>query len=337
MGYHLIVGCGSVNLGAILSSVIGGFGSGPGGDDDGCDSADGSPSPREGSGEPIGLAPSGVPDYMTDTGLRMSAALEETRLLGTPSTAATATKRSREADLEQVFKTPRTGSSSSSAAAFEETPDTAVAGSSAYGSSAAALSGILAQLGTQLGPIIRALKATDPSHIDEGQLASAKEAKYLLGSFESMFESIIDGVEAQREAIRNPPPAETPLNFDNTVHTLSFLDCKSLATATAVSRHFRRAAPEAVKLRLNYLSGAYSCYGSLLGEPPTAQLLAQVEWEFKETPALIQRFSLSQTALELKKTKDELHLILKVIGVWSVCVWKRREIARIFVKFLEMA
>ena len=196
-----------------MSSVIGGFGSGPGGDDDGCDSADGSPSPREGSGVPTGLAPSGVPNYMTDTGLRMSAAVEETRL-GTPSTAATATKRSREADLEQVFKTPRTGCSDSSAAAIEETPDTAVA--SAYGSSAAALSGILAQLGTQLGPIIRALKATDPSHIDEGQLASAKEAKYLLGSFESMFESIIDGVEAQREAIRNPPPAETPLNFDNT-------------------------------------------------------------------------------------------------------------------------
>ena len=55
-----------------MSSVIGGFGSGPGGDDDGCDSADGSPSPREGSGVPTGLAPSGVPNYMTDTGLRMS-------------------------------------------------------------------------------------------------------------------------------------------------------------------------------------------------------------------------------------------------------------------------
>ena len=73
MGYHLIVGCGRVNLGlGYMSSVIGGFGSGPGGDDDGCDSADGSPSPREGSGVPTGLAPSGVPNYMTDTGLRMS-------------------------------------------------------------------------------------------------------------------------------------------------------------------------------------------------------------------------------------------------------------------------
>ena len=179
VGYHLIVGCGSVNLGAILSSVIGGFGSGPGGDDDGCDSADGSPSPREGLREPTGLAPSGVPNYMTDTGLRMSAAVEETRP-GTPSTAATATKRSREADLEQVFKTPRTtlgGSSRSSAAATEETPDTAVAssfpsGSSAFGSSAAATDGLLAELRAN----ILALKATDPFHIDEAQLKSAQAA-----------------------------------------------------------------------------------------------------------------------------------------------------------------
>ena len=264
-----------------MSSVIGGFGSGPGGDDDGSDCADGSPSPREGSGESTGLAPSGGPNCVTDTGLRMSApstAVEETRL-GTPSTAATAAKRSREADTEHVFsKTPRTalaGSSGSSAAAIEETPDTAVAGSSASGSPAAAIDGLLAQLilalkannpshidegqlesaqaahcllGSliaascssaaalsgllaQIRPIILAFKATDPSHIDEAQLASAKEAKYLLGSVESF----IDGVEAQREAIRNPPPAETPLNFELMVHTLSFLDCKSLAFATAVS------------------------------------------------------------------------------------------------------
>ena len=128
-------------------------GLGPARDDDGCDSADGSPSSRG----THGLAPSGAPDYMTDTGLRVSTAVKETRL-GTPSTAATAAKRSREPDLEQVFKTPRTtlgGSSRSSAAAIEETPDTAVASSSA---SAAATDGLLAELRAN----ILALKATDP-------------------------------------------------------------------------------------------------------------------------------------------------------------------------------
>ena len=185
---------------------------------------------------PTGLAPSGVPNYMTDPGLRMSAAVEETHP-GTPSehSGVSSKKRSREAVLEQVLKAPRTalgGSSRSSAAATEETPVTAVvgsfvsgssaSGSSASGSSASgpsaaatdALNGLLAELWAN----IRALCATNPSHIDEAQLSSAHTAKYLLGGF-------IAGVEAQQEAIRNPPPAETPLLFDDMVHTLSFLDC----------------------------------------------------------------------------------------------------------------
>ena len=221
---------------------------------------------------------------------------------GQQDTVATAAKRSREsAAPEHAFKTPRT----------------TVAGSS--GSSAAAIKGLLAQLRAN----ILALKATDPSYIDEAQLMSAKAARHLLGSF-------INGVEAQQEAIRNPPPAETPLNFDDMVHTLSFLDCKSLAFATAVSRHWRRAAPEAVKSRLNYLSGAYSCYGSLLGEPPTAQLLAQVERDFKETPALIQRLSLSQTDLEFQKTSDELKGVqTHVRRLHSNLLWEKvREIGQ---------
>ena len=168
---------------------------------------------------------------------------------GQQDTVATAAKRSREsAAPEHAFKTPRT----------------TVAGSS--GSSAAAIEGLLAQLRAN----ILALKATDPSCIDEAQLMSARAARHLLGSF-------INGVEAQQEAIRNPPPAETPLNFDDMVHTLSFLDCKSLAAAAAVSRHWRRAAPETAKFRLNHLSGAQSCFAFPSHQPPTAQLLAQVE------------------------------------------------------------
>ena len=159
--------------------------------------------------------------------------MSETRP-STPSTAATA-KRSREAaDPEHAFKTPRT----------------AVAGSSgSSGSSAATIDGLLAQLRAN----ILALTATNPSHIDKAQLVSAQTASYLLDSF-------IDGVEAQQEAIRNPPapPVETPLNFDDMVHTLSFLDCKSLAAAAVVSRHWCRAAPEAVTFRLNHLSGTYT-------------------------------------------------------------------------------
>ena len=245
-GYHLFVACSrrcqleefglAFSRIAIhsLMSFARGFGSDLGGDDDGgdCDA----PSPLAGSGESTGLARSGGPN-------------------STPSTAATAAKRSREADTEHGFKTPRT--SSSSAPAIEETPDTAVAGSSASGSSAAALNGLLAQL----RPIIQALKATDPSHVDEDQLASATISHYLLGSF-------IAGVKAQQEAVRNPPPAETPLNFDDMVHTLSFLDCKNLAFAATVSRHWRNAVPEAVKYRLNHLSGVESDFGSLRGEPP---------------------------------------------------------------------
>ena len=230
---------------------------------------------------------------------RMSApstTVEETRL-STPSTAATAAKRSREsADPEHAFKTPRT----------------ALAGSS--GSSAAAIGGLLAQLRAN----ILALKAVDPSHIDEAQLMTAKTAQYLLGSF-------INGVEAQQEAIRNPPPVETPLNFDDMVHTLSFLDCESLAAASVVSRHWRRAAPEAVKFRLNHVSGAYSCFAFRFGQPPpTAQLLAQVERGFEETPALIQQLSLSQTRSEFIQTRDELKGVQKhVLRLHSNLLWEK--------------
>ena len=275
-----------------------------------------------------------VPQETTDTGLRMSAAVEETHP-GTPSehSGVSSKKRSREAVLEQVLKAPRTalgGSSRSSAAATEETPVTAVVGSSASGSSASgssasgssasgpsaaatdALNGLLAELWAN----IRALCATNPSHIDEAQLSSAHTAKYLLGGF-------IAGVEAQQEAIRNPPPAETPLLFDDMVHTLSFLDCKSLSIAPAVSRHWRRAAPEAVMFRLNHLSGAYSCYGSMLGEP-TAQLLAQAEREFNETPALIQRFSLSQTDPEVQQTSGDLKRVqTHVLRLHSNLLWEK--------------
>ncbi len=265
-----------------------------------------------------------VPQETTDTGLRMSAAVEETHP-GTPSehSGVSSKKRSREAVLEQVLKAPRTalgGSSRSSAAATEETPVTAVVGSSASGSSVSgpsaaatdALNGLLAELWAN----IRALCATNPSHIDEAQLSSAHTAKYLLGGF-------IAGVEAQQEAIRNPPPAETPLLFDDMVHTLSFLDCKSLSIAPAVSRHWRRAAPEAVMFRLNHLSGAYSCYGSMLGEP-TAQLLAQAEREFNETPALIQRFSLSQTDPEVQQTSGDLKRVqTHVLRLHSNLLWEK--------------
>ena len=85
-----------------------------------------------------------------------------------------------------------------------------------------------------------------------------------------------------------------------------------------------------MKSRLNYLSGAYSCYGSLLGEPPTAQLLAQVERDFKETPALIQRLSLSQTDLEFRKTSDELRGVQEhVLRLHSNLLWEKvREIGQ---------
>ena len=226
---------------------------------------------------------------------------------GQQDTVATAAKRSREsAAPEHAFKTPRT----------------TVAGSS--GSSAAAIKGLLAQLRAN----ILALKATDPSYIDEAQLMSAKAARHLLGSF-------INGVEAQQEAIRNPPPAETPLNFDDMVHTLSFLDCKSLAAAAAVSRHWRRAAPEAVKFRLNHVSGAYSCFAFRFGQPPpTAQLLVQVKREFEEIPALIQRISLSQTRFEFEQVRDELkgvqrHVQRHVLRLHSNLLWEKvREAGR---------
>ena len=230
--------------------------------------------------------------------------MSETRP-STPSTAATA-KRSREAaDPEHAFKTPRT----------------AVAGSSgSSGSSAAAIDGLLAQLRAN----ILALKATNPSHIDKTQLVSAQAASYLLDSF-------IDGVEAQQEAIRNPPPVETPLNFDDMVHTLSFLDCKSLAAAAVVSRHWCRAAPEAVTFRLNHLSGTYSCFTFFARRPaPTAQLLAQVEREFKRIPPLIQQMNLSQSESEFEQTRDELEVVERhVLRLHSNLLWgKVREAGR---------
>ena len=184
-------------------------------------------------------------------------------------------------------------------------------------SSAAAIDGLLAQLRAN----ILALKATEPSHFDKAQLESAKVASYLLTRF-------MAGVESQQEAIRNPPPAETPLNFDDMVHTLSFLDCKSLAAAAVVSRHWCRAAPEAVKFRLNHLSGTY-CGFEFFGNDwelrsPTAQLLAQVEREFKEAPALIQQLNLSKTSSELERTKDDLlEVDTHVMRLHSNLIWEK--------------
>ena len=140
---------------------------------------------------------------------------------------------------------------------------------------------------------VNAFKAVDPSSITAAQLKSVTKALDALGK-------AVDLVEEQHEAIRNPPPEETPVPFDHLVHSLTFLSPHDLAQAAQVSRHFAKAAPAAVQARLDKLAsdscGAPSYFQIDYGESYCAEFLHRIEEEHENAPKLIAKLIKSKSS-----------------------------------------
>ena len=153
-----------------------------------------------------------------------------------------------------------------------------------------------AMLMAQLTATVSALKRVSPLLFDENDLGTLCEAHEELGK-------VNDAVESQQEAVRNPPPEETPLIFDDLVHTLGFLSTKELASAALVSRHFRRAVEAAVRHRLNHLGGRFSHFELRYDYTPSVPLLARVEREFERLPQVLAKIKSGGSEMEVKDAK----------------------------------
>ena len=151
----------------------------------------------------------------------------------------------------------------------------------------------------QLQASVSALKKVNPQLLDQDDLDAVYKAVVEL-------DKVSDAVQAQHEAVRNPPPEETPLIFDDLVHTLGFLTSEDLGSAAQVSRHFCRAVLPAVRHRLDHFGGITSSfelgYKHTLGVP----LLAQVEYEFKRLPTVLAQIKSGEVGTEATEALDEL-------------------------------
>ena len=162
----------------------------------------------------------------------------------------------------------------------------------------AATGGIKAMI-AQLQASVSALKTVNPQLLDKDDLDAVYKAVVEL-------DKVSDEVQAQQEAVRNPPPEETPLIFDDLVHTLGFLTSEDLGSAAQVSRHFSRAVLPAVRYRLDCFGGITSSfelgYKHTLGVP----LLARVEYEFKRLPTVLAQIKSGEAGTEVTEALDEL-------------------------------
>merc|ERR1711935_1035549 len=151
----------------------------------------------------------------------------------------------------------------------------------------------------QLQASVSALKTVNPQLLDADDLDAVYKAVVDL-------DRVSDAVQAQQEAVRNPPPEETPLIFDDLVHTLGFLTSEDLGSAAQVSRHFSRAVLPAVRYRLDCFGGITSSfelgYKHTLGVP----LLARVEYEFKRLPTVLAQIKSGEAGTEGTEALDEL-------------------------------
>ena len=158
------------------------------------------------------------------------------------------------------------------------TPSTEIAGDRVLCSARGSIKAMVAQLQTSVSALKNPQLFTEE---DFGALCVAQEE----------LSDMIEAVRLQQEAVLNPPPEETPLIFDDLVHTLSFLTAKDLGSAVQVSRHFRRAAEPAVRHGLDHFGGLYSCfedrYHHIIGVP----LLARIEHEFERLPEVLAKIT----------------------------------------------
>jgi hypothetical protein len=155
----------------------------------------------------------------------------------------------------------------------------------------------------QLRQTVQRIKNVSPVECTEAQLEMAADTLNKASKW-------CDRVEEQHEALRNPPPVETPIPFDDLVQVLSHLGASDLASAAQVSRHFARAVPEAVRLALNELASE-GCeeegYFELRSDDTYCpSLLDRVEKDLERTPGLIKRIKPNMKKNVLDEVEQEL-------------------------------
>ena len=188
-----------------------------------------------------------------------------------------------------------------------ETPITAPAAKAqrteAATSGGSSISALLAQLKTT----VAALTAADPSSFNCTQAEEVSSAGLALFSFSRDLQEL----QAAREAERCQQVVdETPLPFDELVHTLTFLPTKDLAAAAQVSRHFSRAVPEVVKQRLERILSRFTLGW---GETYCTDLLQRVEADVKLAKEGIQTIESTMSDKDFNKVIGQLRAMGKQV------------------------
>ena len=203
-----------------------------------------------------------------------------------------ATKRARAADDEDAASAAPTRK----ARRVEAECSAVEAGSSSAAS---------APLSATLSVLISQLRAREASGhaLDQSERELCSTAIIAMGG-------LLHSEEKKDEA---PPPDETLLSFDLLVHTLTFCSPDGLTKAAAVSRHFYRAVPQAVRQQLERLQKApwtrklCNCSAPLHGQCAGCyiKVLAQTEEERKRMPGLLTQ--LGQGGQAASGAADELN------------------------------
>ena len=172
---------------------------------------------------------------------------------------------------------------------------------------------------------IRALRAIDPSTFDTEQYERANKHSEDLGD-------AVELIYVQRMAVANPPPEETPVPFDHLVQVLSHLGAEDLARAAQVSRHFKRAVPEAVRhcldniVRLDQPEGHFEMHFS---DTYTPELLKRVLDEDKIVPGLLDQITTTQSRSDfdaMMRQLEEIHS--EVIYLHNPAVWDKLDVVQ---------
>ena len=197
----------------------------------------------------------------------------------------------------RAYETPITAP-----AAKAQRTDAAASGGGG-GGSGSSISALLAQLKTT----VAALKAADPSSFNCTQAEEVSSARLALFSVSLGVQKL----QAAREAERCQQVVdETPLPFDELVHTLTFLPTKDLAAAAQVSRHFSSAIPEVVKQRLERILSRFTLGW---GETYCTDLLQRVEADVKLAKEGIQTIESTMSDKDFNKVIGQLRAMGKQV------------------------
>eukprot|EP00908_Phaeocystis_cordata_P026689 Transcript_9178.p2 GENE.Transcript_9178~~Transcript_9178.p2 ORF type:complete len:387 (-),score=166.81 Transcript_9178:75-1235(-) len=165
---------------------------------------------------------------------------------------------------------------------------------------------------------------------ERGQDPSERELELLKSASHDLRMIVAEQRKEERERERRQQEEaldETPLSFDMLAQALSWLSGAELAVAARTSKHFRRVAPEAVRLHLERLV-------KHAGRPFRRQemcidLLKQVEQERKRVPAILSQ--ISRNTIQFSALFDELQGMLPQVlaSMAPLIVAKMRELRRI--------